>query len=79
VHGHVSKLFLVDRRLEPMNQHGEFLFCLVLVLSFTFRAGLIAGGEQRKLSLGMNWYPTSNWRVRLNLIKVLYVKRPGTT
>ena len=53
-----------------MSRPGAFIY---------FETGLIAGGEQSTLSLGMNWYPTSNWRLMLNLIKVLDVKRPGSS
>lgn len=38
----------------------------------------VIGGKQANLSLGLNWYANSNWRLMLNLTKVLDVKRPGS-
>lgn len=38
----------------------------------------IAGGRQKNLSAGLNWYLNENFRVQANLVKVLDVDRPGS-
>ena len=37
----------------------------------------IIGGQQKNITLGMNWRPRVNWKIMANLIKVLDVDRPG--
>lgn len=39
--------------------------------------GAVIGGEQRNMTLGVNWYPNDNLRFMLNWVKVLDVDRPG--
>ncbi len=39
--------------------------------------GVFTGGAQKNLTLGINWYLTSNIRLQGNYIKVLEVDRPG--
>lgn len=40
--------------------------------------GTVIGGEQEDLTLGVNWYATSNLRFSANYIKVLELDRPGS-
>lgn len=39
--------------------------------------GVVVGGEQDNLTVGVNWYPTKNLRFSTNYIHVLDVDRPG--
>lgn len=38
----------------------------------------VAGGRQKNLSAGLNWYLNQRYRLMLNLVKVLDVDRPGS-
>lgn len=40
--------------------------------------GDVIGGQQRDITLGVNWYPTARFRVQANFIKVLEVSRSGS-
>jgi len=40
--------------------------------------GDIVGGAEDNLTLGLNWYPTSNVRFMANYVKVLDLDRPGS-
>ena len=40
--------------------------------------GAVIGGEERNMTLGVNWYPNDNLRFMLNWVKVLDVDRPGS-
>ena len=65
--------------LSPVRHGGKGAFELAARASYVdLNDRDIIGGEQANLSLGLNWYPNSSWRLMLNLIKVLDVKRPGS-
>lgn len=71
--------FLTIDPLSPVRHGGKGAFELAARASYVdLNDRGVIGGEQANLSLGLNWYPTSNWRLMLNLIKVLDVKRPGS-
>lgn len=71
--------FLALNPRSPVRHGGKGAFELAARASYVdLNDRDIIGGEQANLSLGLNWYANSDWRLMLNLIKVLDVKRPGS-
>lgn len=76
----VKGAFLSVDPHSPLGDGGKGAFEIAARASYVdLNDRDIVGGEESNLSLGLNWYPTSNWRLMLNLIKVLDVKRPGSS
>lgn len=64
--------------LGTVGQGGIGAWELALRLSqLDLNDGALVGGEQRNLTVGLNWYLTSNVKLQANYIKVLDVDRPG--
>jgi phosphate-selective porin OprO/OprP len=63
----------------PLGSGGKGSFELTARLSYVDLSDKdIIGGRQNNFTIGLNWRPTSNWRVMANLIKVIDVDRPGS-
>ncbi|MGB5613461.1 MAG: porin [Sedimenticolaceae bacterium] len=71
--------FLALNPLAPVRHGGKGAFELAARASYVdLNDRDVIGGEQANISLGLNWYANSDWRLMLNLVKVLDVKRPGS-
>lgn len=71
--------FLALDPQSPVRHGGKGAFELAARASYIdLNDRNIIGGEQANLTLGLNWYANPNWRLMLNLVKVLDVKRPGS-
>lgn len=68
-------------RVTPLGivgQGGIGAWELALRLSqLDLNDGLLVGGKQRNLTVGLNWHLTPNVKLQANYVKVLEVDRPG--
>jgi phosphate-selective porin OprO/OprP len=63
---------------KPLGEGGYGSFELAARISYLDLSDEdIIGGKQTNITVGLNWKPKDNWRVMLNLIKVVEVNRPG--
>lgn len=71
--------FLPVDPLSPLRHGGKGAFEVAARVSYIdLNDRDVIGGKQANLTLGLNWYANSRWRLMLNLIKVLEVKRAGS-
>lgn len=75
----LSGRFLNNHPQNPVGKNGWGAFELAArasVVDLTDED--VIGGKQTNVSLGLNWYLNSEWRIMANLVKVLKVDRPGS-